>query len=289
MCLRVKQFDKYFLEDNMMNLKNLFFQKCIVFFTTALFLGHGLGVCSADVLDFEEFALGGNSFFDGYGAGASTGSWTSQGVQFNTNQFGPGWSYSNVNDTTTAGFTNQWAAFTGTGFGGSGNYALANSFDPNGAIINFAETALLFNVEVTNGTFPAISMRDGDAFSKQFGGPSGNDPDFFSVTFTGFSDVDATGTATGSVEFFLADFRFADNSLDFIVDQWVNVDLQAIGPARSIAVSFNGSDVGSFGLNTPAYVAIDNLSFQTVPEPSACLLVLSAFVGLSVRRNRSQK
>src|SRR6056297_3980494 len=84
----------------------------------------------ADLLiDFDDLSAFTNtepdgSYFEGYGAGASPGSWSTEGVSFNTNTFGPGWSYSNVNDTTTGDFTNQWAAYPGTDVSGSGNYAL---------------------------------------------------------------------------------------------------------------------------------------------------------------------
>lgn len=254
-------------------LKTFFVQRFAVVAMVFL-LGCGCAVCSADTLGFEDITLTSNSFLDGYGSGATAGSFVSGGAQFNTNQFGPGWSVSNVDDITTAGFTNQWAAFTGTGYGGDGNYALANSFSPNGAVINFLNASILFNLRVTNATYPALAVRDGDAFSKKFGGPTGDDPDFFSVTFTGFSESDALGIETGSVEVFLADFRFEDNSQDFILDHWAEVDLGAIGPARSLAVSFNSSDIGDFGLNTPAYVAVDEINFQAVPEPSAFVLMV---------------
>ncbi len=79
------------------------------------------------VVDFNEFVLPANDYFDGYGFNATTGAWTSQGVAFKTKQFGPGWSYSNVNDASTPGFGNQWAAITGSGVGGTGNYAIGNA------------------------------------------------------------------------------------------------------------------------------------------------------------------
>ncbi|MDY6839745.1 MAG: DUF4465 domain-containing protein [Thermodesulfobacteriota bacterium] len=36
-----------------------------------------------------------------------------------------GWAYSNMTDTTTAGWTNQYSAITGGGAGGSANYGVA--------------------------------------------------------------------------------------------------------------------------------------------------------------------
>ena len=239
-----------------------------------------------DVIHFDELQLNQNSFFDGYGSNATSGSWNSSAAEFNTNQFGPGWSYSNVNDTTTAGFLNQWAAFTGTGVGGSGNYAIANSFSDNGAFFNLANLSNIKSVFVTNTTFAALAMRDGDSYSKQFGGVSGNDPDFFTVRLTGFSSENAMGEETGAVDVALADFRFADNTKDFILDEWKQVDLSTLGTVRSIGISFDGSDVGTFGLNTPAYVAFDEIRFQSVPEPGALgIFLLSAtFFGLVSRK-----
>ena len=215
------------------------------------------------LIDFDELVPpdqgNGDFFFDGYGESATTAGWLSRGAAFNTNLFGPGWSYSRVNDTTTMGFTNQWAAITGTDAGGAGNYALANSFEPNGAIVNLPEGQAPDWILVTNSTFAFLSMLNGDGFAKQFGGASGNDPDFFKVIFTGFDGLNASGQSVGSVDFYLADFRFADNSLDFIVDVWTLVDLSGLANAQSIGISFESSDVGDFGINTPTYVAVDEL------------------------------
>ncbi len=62
------------------------------------------------------------------------------------------------------------------------------------------------------------------------------------------------------------------------------------GTVDTIEFTFDGSDQSSFGLNTPAYFAMDNLTFAVVPEPSAiaagvCGLV--AGVILRWRRGRT--
>lgn len=244
-------------------------------------------ICSkgtADVINFDELSLNQNSFFDGYGPSATGAPWNSNGVQFNTGQFTGGWSYSNVDDTTTAGFTNQWASITGEDFNGNGNYALANSLDPNSAYFNLPVGQVVESIFVTNSTYAALSMRDGDSFAKQFGGVSGDDEDFFKVIFTGFDQENALGSEVGSVEFFLADYRFQDNSLDYILDQWQQVNLTSLQNARSIGVSFDGSDVGAFGLNTPAYVVVDELTIVPIPEPNSAGVILCCLL-LSVRRS----
>ena len=86
--------------------------------------------------------------------------------------------------------------------------------------------------------------------------------------------MDANGADTGSVTFFLADYRFSDNALDYIVDEWTTVDLTALGMnTRSIELEFDSSDVGTFGFNTPTYVAMDNLALASIRERGGFALV----------------
>ena len=88
---------------------------------------------------------------------------------------------------------------------------------------------------MTNTTYDALSMLNGDSFSKKFGGPTGNDPDFFLLTAYG---IDASGhVLPNHVDFYLADFRSADNSLDTIVKTWQFMDLSSLAGATTMAFS----------------------------------------------------
>ena len=89
----------------------------------------------------------------------------------------------------------------------------------------------LEGVYLTNTTYAYFSMLNGDAFAKQFGGASGDDPDWFLLSILAF---DAGGAETGSLDFYLADFRSADNDLDYILDAWTYLDLSALGPVKSL-------------------------------------------------------
>jgi hypothetical protein len=224
---------------------------------------------SADIIDFEDLSLPPDSFYNG---ADGAGGFTSRGAFFNNSydsQFGSwsGWSYSNKKDVTTAGFGNQYSAYNLPDGGGDGtsNYGVAYTFTPGDARIMLPDGTVPESVRITNTTYAALSMRDGDMFAKKFGGPDGTDPDFFLLTISGF---DLDGNLTGTVDFYLADYRSGDPNLAYIVSQWTSVDLTPLGEARMLSFGLTSSDVGMFGMNTPAYFALDNLVVVSNPEPS---------------------
>jgi hypothetical protein len=200
-----------------------------------------------------------------------------------------GWAYSNVNDPTTTGpspfltdFNHQFAAITGTAPGGSGNYGISSG---SGAYINLPSGTSPVSFEVTNTTYSFLSMTLGDGFGKKF-----STGDFFELKIFGYSGLNGTGTQVGEVDFFLANYTSA-NSLP--VDVWTLVNLTSLADAQSLGFDYASSDVGQFGINTPEFFAMDDLTLSTtsVPEPSSVILALAGLgiVGLfaSHRHRRS--
>lgn len=253
---------------------------------------------TASAATFEDLALANEQIYAGpgggrYWAGAEPPAnnsvdtpFVSGGITFGntTTDFGGfsawrGFAYSNTTDTTTPGFGNQYSAIAGGGAGGSENYGVAYAGGGGLPRIDLAEPTVLASAAITNTSYAALSMLNGDAFAKKFGGVSGNDPDWFLLTIVG---LDAADAITGTLDVYLADYRFADNSLDYILDTWSAVELKSLGAVSALEFTMNSSDTGSFGPNTPLYFAIDNV--QPVPLPAAAWLFVSACGFVATRR-----
>lgn len=209
--------------------------------------------------DFEAFNIENESFLNGSdgSSGFIDGHIRLPNQYDQMFDFWEGWALSNITDNTTPGFNNQYSCIAGEGYGQSANYAVGYAYDP--VVINLTDEAIggaVNSMWVSNSTFAYYAMKDGDAFSKKFGGITGDDPDFFLLTFKGFKNGELK---QDSVAFFLADFRFDNNELDYILDHWQYVDLTDLGQVDSLQLSLTSSDTGVFGLNTPAYFCVDQI------------------------------
>jgi len=174
-----------------------------------------------------------------------------------------GFAYSNMTDSVTSGYTNDYSAKTAKGFNNSSNYAVGYGtsntirWKGNGAF------KIWDGFYVTNSTYAYNSMRDGYGVAKKFGGASGNDPDWFKLTVRRYLSGQLQ---PDSVEFYLADFRDANNANDYIVKDWQWIGLGAVYTADSLLLTLSSSDVGQWGMNTPAYFCMDDLSYKIGPN-----------------------
>lgn len=250
--------------------------KTTALLTTTLMAALLTPPATAAIITFDDLGLAPDSYFR---TGAST-TFTSGNATFTYDApWGDccwsGFTYSNKTDTTTPGYLNEGSAYTGDGVGtGQDNYAVAFG---DGARLEFDTAQDLAGAYFTNTTYVYLAMRDGnDGNSPPFvKGPFGSD-DFFTLTVTGFDDA---YNPTGTLDIALADGTH-------ILDQWLFVDLAALGTVKGLTFSFASSDNGPWGSNTPAYFAMDNLT--TVPVPASVWLLGSAFGLLGAGRMRGR-
>jgi hypothetical protein len=170
-----------------------------------------------------------------------------------------GFAYSNMTDSVTSGYFNQYSAKTAKGYGGSANYVVAHCSDPItfAPVLKITLTGAAAGKPVkgfytTNNTYAYNSMRDGDGFAKKF-----VNGDWFLLSVQGYSGGVLQPATVGV---YLADFLYADPSKNFILNTWQWVDLLPLGPVDSLQLSLSSSDNGMFGMNTPAYFCMDNFS-----------------------------
>lgn len=160
------------------------------------------------------------------------------------------------------GWMHQFTVVPGKGTAGEGSPFIvgnwnssetdATAFADRTLAISFEGAPFIpVNMTVTNTCYAYYTMRDGNSFSTAF-----SEGDWFTVTAHG---VHADGTETTS-EFRLADCTGSDKTGWFVTD-WTVWDLSSLGEVTGIYFTFDGSDTGAWGLNTPAYFAIGDVRF----------------------------
>lgn len=111
------------------------------------------------------------------------------------------------------------------------------------------EGTSLRGLYLTNSAYSRHSFAIGDKFTTPFTA----DSCYFQVSIIGVKD----DGSTVNKDITLANYH--DGAVDYIAN-WQWVDLSEFGEVRALKFNFTGSDTGAWGLNTPAYVCIDNLT-----------------------------
>lgn len=172
-----------------------------------------------------------------------------------------GWwyTYSNqcsVYNTASGDGTNKEA-----GADGSNTFAVINGYsDANNsklASFNFSNSKeyLVEKIAICPTSYLFGCITEGTAYSNNPGKSLKEVGGWFKVTATGYN---AAGSKTATVEKYICDYRNASNPVE-IADLWDIWDVSAMGRVNKVVFNFEGSDTGQWGLNTPAYLAIDDI------------------------------
>ena len=114
--------------------------------------------------------------------------------------------------------------------------------------------AVIDHMWVTNSTYTALAMMNGYFVATKF---SYEKKSYLKLTATGYK---ADGTETQTAEVYLADFRTETSG--GIVTEWIKFDLSSLGSVNKIVFNIESSDVGEYGLNTPAYFCMDDVAVR---------------------------
>ncbi len=226
------------------------------------------------IVTFEDVALGTNGVWNGSDMTGSMTSYLDWGMvihaysgSFNSNilncpnsfyqdqsYFSTWWSgmaCTNHNDTDSIGHGNQYSVYAPAGAAGSTQFALIGS---DSAQCSFSQPTIVKSLMYNNSTYVYWALKegkDGAGYVRKF-----STGDYFYVTVNGY---DADGIKTGQVIMTLADFR---NTKSYICSDWTKLSLAPLGKVKSLEFVFTSSDLGDYGMNTPAYVCIDNIVYE---------------------------
>ena len=172
-----------------------------------------------------------------------------------------GSAYTNVKDTSNGTYTNLYGSITNGAF--NGNYYVTSQ---DKAIIKMNSNALsLSGFFVTNTTFAYKTIKNGNSIARKFGDttgthsglPQGTYPDWFKIIVRPYR---GGVLLTDSVEHYLADYRAAGTANDFIQKNWQYVFCANLPISDSILITLKSSDTGIYGMNTPGFFCMDNIS-----------------------------
>lgn len=226
-------------------------------------------------IDFEDVVLGEDGYYNGSDKSGTVvdGSYrkdirssfaivVNHYAESEWGGFWKGFSISSLTDTVTRGYTNQYSSIAASGAAGSAKFALAYASTGDSALMllkpvdpqEMMEVLRPKKMMITNSVYAYHTIKEGDMFSTKF-----EDGDWFKVIIRGYNQ----STVSGSVEFYLADFR---NGKKVIVKEWTSVDLSQLGVADRIVLTFDSSDKTGGWINTPAYACIDNIEIEYSEE-----------------------
>lgn len=215
-------------------------------------------VVTVGTASFEDVEIGTSGYWIGSEGENEmfSGGWIF--TNYYSSYFWGGFTASNHTDLTQTGMDAQYTAVTAGGHNSTAQYGVAYTFGAQTDVYaSDGQAHAITGCYVTNNLWAYQSVVEGDASSTPFGGTTGNDPDWFKLTATG---KNASGQVVGTLDFYLADYRFDNNDEDYVVDTWEWFDLSQLGAVHTISFSLSSTKGNAYGMLTPAYFCIDDFN-----------------------------
>jgi len=250
---------------NFLTIKNYIYMKKLNYFLVISLVGLSVFFTSCErenethrdvIITFENVELGEQGYQNHFPDGLILSDVDFYNHFYQSEQgwsFWEGFAVSRLTDRATVGMENQFSVYASSGAGGSAQFAVvyAGFLETTNARFLDGQEFQFRSLMINNTTWAVHALRDGSPPARAF-----RAGDWFKIIITGF---DARGNETGKVEFYLADFR---NGRSFILQEWARVDLTSLGEVNKLEFTFDSTDVGDWGVNTPTYAAIDNIIYK---------------------------
>lgn len=174
--------------------------------------------------------------------------------------YGAGYGYSGTqivnyaSDATIANGSDRYLPMAASVVAQGNNYATVNIM---GAFEQFKLTkTTLSGLAITNTAFNVDAFLNGDGMStnpgEKKGAPFGQG-DYFVLHITGLNGESVTGT----VDYYLADFRTAGDWK--FAENWQWVNLSTLGEIDGLQFELEGTKYNSYGMTTATYFCVDNI------------------------------
>lgn len=213
------------------------------------------------IATFEDLALESESFWPGNEDNAPfySGSYAFDSYKgdYEGTDFWGKYRYSNRTSSAYNDMTDQYNSAAGGGVDGSANFGVGYLDPYIGSsyitVTNNAEGAVIPGMWVTNSAWVMDCILNGDGLSTVPGGFAAGD--YFKVTITGLRN----GSNIGSLDYYLADYRQADERDYYALDTWQWVDLSSLGTVNKLWLKVESTKKNNWGMTTPTYMCVDNV------------------------------
>lgn len=179
-----------------------------------------------------------------------------------------GWWYSQYNQMSvynTECATN--ADRGGAGAGGSDNFGVVYGYDGyqgwiQEASFDIPKGSTVKSMKICNTAYTYGVIQNGNKWYEdgKLSGTAESLVDSEGYLKLTIKCLNSSGISVKNVEVYLADYR---DGKAICPTTWTKIDINA-KDVKTVKFSFEGSDTGTYGLNTPAYVAIDDIELTDV-------------------------